>query len=256
MTGVEAALYAGVLFIFGAILGSFLNVVGLRVPQGRSFTSTERSGCPACGHTLRWYELIPVVSYVVQGGKCRGCKDKISIQYPLVELITGALFALAFIQFGLTAELFVALTLVSMLVVVFVADIKYLVIPNGVLLAFLPLLAIGRTVAPLDPWYSPLLAGLIGFVGIFIIIMASGGGMGGGDMKLFAVLGVALGIGPLLLTFFLSVVIGLGVGLILMTTGRVRRGVPFPFGPSIVVAALIAYFGGGPMIDWYLGLLQ
>lgn len=255
MPTAEVMLYIAIFLFFGIIMGSFLNVVGLRLPQGKSFISNERSECTQCNHTLRWYELIPVVSYLIQGGKCKHCQANISIQYPLIELFTGFLFALAFIKFGLELELIIALLFISMLVVIFVADLKYLIIPNKVLLFFLLLFIIGRIFVPLDPWYSPILAAVIGFIGIMLIILLSKGGMGAGDMKLFFVLGIVLGLGNLILTFVLSCFIGLAVGIVLMIKGVVKKGVPFPFGPSIVVAALIAYFVGDIALDWYMNFL-
>lgn len=247
-------LYIFIFFIFGTTLGSFLNVVGLRLPAGKSFISNERSECPHCNHTLKWHELIPVLSYVAQGGKCKSCKSPISIQYPLIELATGFLFGLAFIKFGLSLELIVAVLFSSMLVIIFVADLKYLIIPNKVLLFFLPLFIIGRIISPLDPWYSPLVAAVVGFVAIMVIILVSKGGMGAGDMKLFFVIGIVLGLGNLILTFVLSCFIGLAMGIVLMIKGHVKKGTPFPFGPSIVIAAIIAYFAGGYVIEWYTNL--
>lgn len=255
VSNVENMLYIGIFLIFGVIMGSFLNVVGLRLPEGKSFISNERSECPNCNHQLHWYDLIPVVSYLIQGGKCRYCKAPISIQYPLIELFTGFLFALAFIKFGVSLELIMAILFISMLVVIFVADLKYLIIPNKVLLFFLPLFIIGRIVVPLDPWYSPIVAALVGFIGIMLIILLSKGGMGAGDMKLFFVLGIVLGFGNLVLTFVLSIFIGLAVGLSMMALGRVKKDTPFPFGPSIVVAALIAYFIGDIITNWYMGFM-
>ncbi|MUK86856.1 prepilin peptidase [Ornithinibacillus sp. L9] len=247
--------YITLFAFFGLILGSFFNVVGLRVPKKRPFTN-DRSVCPHCNHTLSWYELIPVLSYIFQGGKCRNCKKSIGILYPVIELVTGFLFAFSYVHFGISIELIVALLLVSMLVIIVITDINYMLIPNKVLLFFLPLFIILRGIEPLEPWWSSLIGGLIGFCLIALIILISNGGMGAGDMKLFAVLGIVLGVNLVILTFFLASIIGALVGMILLLLRIIDRKQPVPFGPYIVVAGLIAYFYGETLISWYLNILM
>lgn len=244
------------LFFLGILLGSFYNVVGLRLPNNQSFIKMDdRSYCPNCMKTLVWYELIPILSYLIQGRKCRGCKKKISVVYPIGELLTGIFFALSFLQFGLQVELIVALIFVSMLMIIFISDISYMVIPNKILLFFLPIFIILRIIAPLDPWWNSIIGALTGFVLIFIIILVSRGGMGAGDMKLFGLLGIILGFEKVLLTFFFACLIGAVTGMILMLLKIVKRKQPVPFGPFIVIAALLSYFYGDAMIQWYLSLL-
>ncbi|MUV39327.1 Type 4 prepilin-like protein leader peptide-processing enzyme [Lentibacillus sp. JNUCC-1] len=151
---------SGLFFVLGLIFGSFFNVVGLRVPEGRSFVN-GRSACPNCNNTLGGKELIPVVSYIFQRGKCRHCKTKISLLYPVVELATGFLFAYSAYMIGLQFELITALLLVSMLMIILVSDLIYMIIPNKVLLFFFPLMIIMRIAVPLDPWWSPIAGGLV-----------------------------------------------------------------------------------------------
>lgn len=123
------------LFLLGVLFGSFYNVAGLRLPIKQSFSKiNDRSYCPNCRKQLAWYELIPVISYLLQSGKCRGCNSKISLIYPMGEIMTGLLFALSFIRFGMHAELIMAILLVSMLMIIFVADLSYMLIPNKILL--------------------------------------------------------------------------------------------------------------------------
>ncbi|WP_042146554.1 A24 family peptidase [Paucisalibacillus sp. EB02] len=243
-----------IFLLLGLILGSFFNVVGIRVPNNQTFTN-DRSYCPHCKHTLSWYELIPVFSYILQRGKCRNCKTKISIIYPVFELATGYLFALSYVHYGLTIELITSLLLVSMLVIITVSDIKYMLIPNKILLFFLPFFIIMRVIQPHDPWWSPIVGAIIGFGIIAIIIFVSRGGMGAGDMKLFAVLGIVLGTKNVLLAFFLSCLIGSVVGIVLLATKIINRKQPVPFGPYIVIATLITYFYGENLINWYVNLL-
>ncbi|WP_373893056.1 A24 family peptidase [Virgibacillus sp. CBA3643] len=237
-------------FLFGLIFGSFFNVVGLRVPRNQTF-SNDRSFCPACKHILSWYELIPVVSYVIQQGKCRHCHGKISSIYPIIELTTGFLFMISYVMIGLQLELITALLLISMLVIILVSDITYMLIPNKVLLFFLPLIILMRIVQPLDPWWSAFAGGLIGSAIIALIILVSRGGMGAGDMKLFGVLGVVLGVEKVLVAFFLSCIIGAIIGMMLLLFKIIDRKQQVPFGPYIVVAALLTYFYGDSLLNWY-----
>ncbi|MRG87495.1 prepilin peptidase [Salinibacillus xinjiangensis] len=238
------------IFILGLTLGSFYNVVGLRVPEGQSIVS-PRSSCPNCQRELTWRELIPVFSYVFQKGKCSNCKATISPKYPIFELITGLLFVLSFYLIGFDLELIAALSLVSLLVIITVSDLAYMIIPNKVLAFFIVLFILERIFVPLDPWYDPALAFIVALVLLLLVGIVSKGGMGGGDIKLFAVLGVVLGLEKILLTFFLSALIGAVFGGIGLIIGKSKRGNPIPFGPYIAVGALLSYFFGTEIIHWY-----
>ncbi|QKY69675.1 A24 family peptidase [Lentibacillus sp. CBA3610] len=237
-------------FLLGLVFGSFFNVVGLRVPQKQSFTN-GRSTCPHCQRSLSWYELIPVLSYLLQRGKCRHCQRNISVLYPIIELVTGVLFAFCYIRIGLHVELMAALLLMSLLVIVLVSDIKYMLIPNSILLFFFPLFVTARLFSPLDPWWSSITGALAGVMIIAAIILLSRGGMGAGDMKLFGLLGILLGFEKTLLAFFLSCVIGAVIGLVLLLLKLIDRKQPVPFGPYIVAASIMVYFYGDLMLDWY-----
>ncbi|MBO1003373.1 prepilin peptidase [Pseudogracilibacillus auburnensis] len=241
-------------FLAGAIFGSFFNVVGLRVPKKIPF-SNDRSYCPNCEKQLHWYELIPIISFIIQFGTCRNCQTRISFIYPFIELVTGILFVYAYMKIGLHLELITALLLISMLMIIVVTDLSYMVIPNKILLFFLPFFILLRTLSPLEPWYNAVFGAAIGFLLIALIIFFSKGGMGAGDMKLFGVLGVVLGIGNVLLTFFIAACLGAIIGSILMIVKRVNRKQAIPFGPYIVVGALISYFYGNNIIQAYLSLL-
>lgn len=239
------------IFIFGITLGSFFNVVGLRVPQKIPFTN-DRSNCPSCHKQLTWYELIPILSFFLQRGKCRSCHKKISPIYPSVELLTGLLFISSYLKIGFEVEFITALLLIAMLMIILVSDITYMIIPNKVLLFFLPLFIIMRMIQPLEPWWSAVIGAVVAFLLIAIIILISRGGMGAGDMKLFGLLGIVLGTGKVLLTFFLASLLGSIIGMCLMLFKIVERKQPIPFGPYIIIATIISYFYGDLFIMWYL----
>ncbi|MFB4166718.1 prepilin peptidase [Virgibacillus sp. JSM 102003] len=240
-------------FLLGLIFGSFFNVVGLRLPENIPFAN-DRSICPHCNHQLSWYENIPIISFAIQGAKCRHCRKKISFIYPIIELSTGILFALSYSLIGLNLEIITALLLVSMLMIILVSDITFMLIPNRVLLFFLPLFIIIRIAQPLDPWWSSILGGIIGITLLALIIIVSRGGMGAGDMKLFGILGIILGIDKVLLAFFLSCMIGAIIGMMLLFFKVIDRRQPVPFGPYIVAATLITYFYGERLVNWYFNL--
>ncbi|GEM00595.1 leader peptidase (prepilin peptidase) / N-methyltransferase [Halolactibacillus halophilus] len=242
--------YSITFFIFGLVLGSFYNVVGLRVPKN-NFLSNDRSYCPTCHKQLSAIELIPVVSYVSQRGKCRGCGAKISAMYPLIELLTGVGFLFSYLVYGLTMEAVIAVVAVSLSVIIIVTDLTYFLIPNKILLFFFPLIVILRFIEPLDPWYSSLVGALIGFGLIFVVILLSQGGMGAGDMKYFFVLGYLFGIGGVLLIFLLSTLYGTLINIVLLLRGKVTRKTKVPFGPYISMAALTVIFFGESILTWY-----
>lgn len=241
-------------FLFGITLGSFFNVVGLRVPKKMPF-AYDRSFCPSCHKQLSWFELIPVFSFILQRGKCRTCQQKISLIYPIIELLTGLLFVLCYLMIGIELELIIALLLISMLMIIFVSDITYMLIPNKVLLFFLPLFMMMRVIQPLDPWWSSITGGTVAFILIALIIIVSKGGMGAGDMKLFGLLGIVLGLGKVLLTFFLASLLGALIGMILLLCKIIKRKQPIPFGPYIIVASIISYFFGDIIIEWYFSII-
>lgn len=246
--------YLILFFIYGIIFGSFFNVVGLRVPKKESIVSPP-SHCTNCQRKLNALDLIPVISYVFLRGKCRRCGVKISPIYPLMEFITGAFFMLAYWMLGFSAELIVALVFISLLIIITVSDIAYMLIPDKVLLPFGLVLLLLRFVSPLTPWWDSLLGAAVGFGVLLTIGILSKGGMGGGDIKLFFVIGLVLGTIQVLLTLFIAALIGSVVGIIVLRVKGKGRKTPIPFGPSIAMAALIVYFFGTELVDWYGNLL-
>lgn len=239
-----------VIFMYGLFLGSFFNVVGLRVPMKESIVR-PRSHCPKCSHTLSPLELIPVISYIMQGGKCRRCKAPVSPIYPLVELMTGLLFVVAPLIIGWSAELFIAWTLISLMIIVFVSDFTYMLIPDKILLVFAIIFLGERIFLPLSPWWDSVAGAAVGFILLLFIAVISKGGMGGGDIKLFTVIGLALGVKTVLLSFFFATLFGALFGIIGLLLGKLEKGKPIAFGPYIGLGTLVAYFYGERIIVWY-----
>ncbi|MBM7648940.1 leader peptidase (prepilin peptidase)/N-methyltransferase [Bacillus ectoiniformans] len=240
-----------IVFLYALLFGSFFNVVGMRVPMGQSIVR-PRSACPNCGHTLSAMELIPVISYLMQGGKCRVCRTGISPLYPITELSTALLFLYAYLFFGWTLEFGMAVLFISMLIIITVSDLAYMLIPDKILLFFSVFFVIGRMLMPLDPWWDSLLGAASGFLLLLLIALVTNGGMGGGDIKLFAVIGFVMGTKNVFLVFFFACAIGAVIGLFLMFFGIVKRGKPMPFGPFIAIAAIVVLFYGEAMLSWYL----
>lgn len=243
-----------IIFIYGLLFGSFFNVVGLRIPEKRSIIK-PRSSCPNCGHVLTFLELIPVFSYLWQIGKCKHCHNKISVIYPIMEILTASLFVFAYIKLGWGMDLVIAWTLISLLVIISISDIKYMLIPDKILLFFFSILFIERLILPLNPWWDSLVGASVIFVILFMIAVISKGGMGGGDIKLFTVLGFVLGLKQILFTFFFANIFGALIGLIGMAIGVFERKKPIPFGPFIAIGTFITLFYYDPIIKWYLSLL-
>lgn len=238
------------IFLAGLILGSFYNVAGLRIPAKESIVM-PRSACPSCGHTLAPLELVPVISYLVLKGNCRKCGKRISPLYPIIELMTGLLFAAAPLLLGWSMELIIAWALISLMVIIFVSDVMYMLIPNKILLFFTIVFLLLRIFIPLDPWWDPLAGGLAGFMIPFFIAVISKGGMGGGDIKLFALVGLAIGLKGVLLSFIFATLLGAIFGVAGLIAGLVKRGEPMPFGPFIAAGTISAYFFGQDVLDWY-----
>ncbi len=238
-------------FIFGATIGSFLNVVIYRYNSGTSFTC-GRSMCFSCGKTLSWYELVPVVSFVLQRGRCIGCKSKISWQYPLVEIMTGLLFVAVFwSQYSITETVYL-LILMSIFVVISVYDIRHKIIPDGFVYAFIVLSLLQLVWMPnvqvLDWMAGPIL--FLPFAGLWFF--SKGTWMGFGDAKLALGIGWFLGFYAGLSAIILAFWIGSVFGLTLIGIGKARGlflgGTRFtikseiPFGPFLILSMLLVFF--------------
>ncbi|GGD48019.1 prepilin peptidase [Paenibacillus nasutitermitis] len=242
-------------FVLGLACGSFFNVVGLRVPAGKSIMHPP-SSCTACGSRLGARDLVPVLSYLLSQGRCRRCGAEVSALYPLGELAAGLLFVWLYLRFGFGEEAPLGLLLVSLAVIISVSDLKYMLIPNKVLLAFLPFFVIVRLLAPGgQPLWQYLLGAVAGGGVIVLIILLSRGGMGMGDAKLFALCGLVVGFPHILLALMLACLLGTLVGGSLLFLGLVKRKQPIPFGPFLAAGTIIAYGYGTALINGYLSII-
>ena len=248
-------------FLFGLAIGSFLNCVIYRLEKKESIIKI-RSHCPHCKKTLSWFELIPVMSFILQKGRCRKCHKKISWQYSLVELAAGILFALCAWYFypNILFSIFYFL-FSSFLIVVFVYDLKHYIIPNeviypAILVAGIWYLVFGILIR--DTRYeiqAPILAAIIaGLFFLVIILMSRGKWMGIGDFKLAIFMGLILGWPNILVALFLAFLIGAFVSIILVIFKKKNLKSQIPFGPFLAGAAIIAMLWGNILLSWYLNL--
>jgi len=249
------------IFLFGLIIGSFLNALIWRIRTGDSLRG--RSKCPKCGKQIAWYDNIPVISFLILGGKCRHCHKPISWQYPIVELVTAVLFAYAFyLNFSalggqfLILKFFRDLFLISVMMIIFVYDLRWylildkITIPSMIILATLNLI-LGMT------WQNLLLSSIIG--GSFFLvqfIISRGKWIGGGDIRLGILMGVAMGWPRVLVAIFIAYILGSIVGLGLIFFGKKQWGSKVPFGTFLSVATVITLFWGMTIADWYLSLFR
>jgi leader peptidase (prepilin peptidase)/N-methyltransferase len=235
----------------GLMIGSFLNVVAYRVPRGESLVKPG-SHCTACGEPVRPWDNVPVVSWLLLRGRCRGCGESISARYPLIELITAVVFAVIALVNGLDADLVLELPFAAMLIAVSGIDLEHRIIPNKILLP-LAVYGVGAT-AVVSPDFLPeaLIAGASAFTFLFIAALVHPKGMGMGDVKLAGVMGLYLGlsVAPALLIGFLS---GSVVGVAILarhgSAGR-KRGVPFA--PFLALGGLVALLVGPELVDLYV----
>jgi leader peptidase (prepilin peptidase)/N-methyltransferase len=238
------------LAILGLVVGSFINVVVVRLPAGRSLWG-PRSACPTCGTTIAWHDNIPVLSFIALRGRCRACSVWIGWRYPIIELTTAGAFVAAYACFGLTWELPGAIVLLAMLVAITAIDLEHQIIPDLISLPGI-LTGVAATLAPSGRGLGDSLLGIAVAGGVFMaIILASGGGMGGGDMKLGAMLGAFLGWKLALVAMFVAVAAGGVVGVGVLATGRKGRKDPIPFGPFLALGGAVALFWGPRLLTWY-----
>lgn len=238
-----------VAFIFGLVFGSFANVLIYRLPRHESIVFPG-SRCPACGAPIRAWDNIPVVSFLVLRGRCRACGTAISPRYIIVELATGALMAGVVWRFGLSPSALRYGVLVFALLVVFFTDLEHQIIPNAVTYPGIVMgLALSAAVGELIP--SLIAAAAAGLV-FLILGVVSRGGMGGGDIKLAAMIGAFLGSPAVIVALFLAVALGGGMGLVLLALRLRSRKDMIPFGPAMAAGATIAVFGSNAIVNWYV----
>jgi leader peptidase (prepilin peptidase)/N-methyltransferase len=238
---------------FGLVIGSFVNVVIARLPQRRSLWA-PRSSCPECGTLIGWYDNIPLLSFVALRGRCRACAARIPWRYPLVEAATAALFAMAWvISAGDVRDFVVAAIFLAALVAITVIDLRHQIIPDAITLPGIVVGVAASLATDRISWVESFGGILLGG-GLFVaIILVSRGGMGGGDLKLGAMLGAFLGWQALLVALFVAVMLGGISAVMLLVSGRLARKDAIPFGPFLAVGGVVALFWGRAIVAWYLG---
>ncbi len=239
-----SALYYVFMFIIGSCLGSYYGVLGLRIPRKEN-TLNSRSHCENCDHILKWYELIPIFSYLIQGGKCKSCHAKLSIMYPLLEFGTGLLFLVSYHSFGFSYNLIISLTLVSLFMLVIVTDLNYLIIPDrfiivpSIIIFICKVLDKGIIDGLIQIGY-----GIICFIVMYLIMLLGNHifkkeSLGGADIKLMFLVGLTLDPMLAIIVLFLSSIIALPVSLIILLKNKEHV---IPYGPFIVLGLLIVFY--------------
>lgn len=242
--------------VFGAIVGSFLNVCISRLPKEESIV-TPRSHCPQCKSPIKFYDNIPLISYLLLKGRCRNCGQPISIQYPIVEAITALSSFFLFITFGVSLSFIYYFSFVAALIVITVIDLYYQIIPDVISLPGIVIGLLGSLIIPQITFWASLIGIISGGGSLFLVATAyqwlfKREGMGGGDVKLLAMIGAFLGWKAVILTILLSSFIGSIIGITVMLIKGKDFKYAIPFGPFLALGAVISLFYGEQLINWYL----
>ena len=242
-------LIAVAIFIFGLAIGSFANVCIYRLPKKESVVFPV-SHCTACSTPVRPFDNIPVISYLILGGKCKDCKESISVIYPIIEVITALLLLAGFFKFGLTFDFLIYTVVAPTLVIITVIDIEHQIIPDVITLPGIVLgLAAGSyTIGYIDSFSGFLLGGGL----FYLLAVLSNGGMGGGDIKYIAAAGALVGWQKVLLIIFIGAFLGSFMGLLQIVVQKKSRKSLIPFGPFLAAATLITLFYGNLLIKLYI----
>lgn len=244
-------IYSLFFFISGTIFGSFYNVVGYRVPQKKSIVFPP-SHCTSCNNRLKTLELIPIFSYLFLGGKCKNCKSEVSIMYPFMELFTGLLFFLSYLVFGLSLELIISLLFVSLSTIVIVSDLRYMIIPNEIIIIFYILILGSRLI--LNGTYditNVILDSLLPFLFLYFIKIFGDKlfkkeTLGGGDVKLMLIIGLLLGWGNGIISIFIGTFIAFPIAIYYYFKDKEHM---LPFGPYLCIGALLIHYIGMSSIE-------
>lgn len=243
-------------FVFGLLIGSFLNVCIYRIPLGKTVVK-GRSYCPSCNSLIPWYCNIPLFSFLFLKGRCKSCGERISPVYPAVELSNGILYALVFHTYGLTVSSLLAVILFSLLIIITVIDFRYQIIPDGLVLIILVLGAISgiyQIIFMHVPWYSFVIGFFAASVPMYILGTIYKDGMGGGDIKLMAAAGLFLGWKLILLSLFIGALYGGIVSVFLLVSGKGSLKSTVPFGPMLSLGIMTCVLAGDSILSWYLSL--
>jgi len=247
-----------IIFVIGAVIGSFLNVCIYRVPRNLSIISPA-SRCPSCNMPIKPYDNIPFLSYILLGGKCRVCKAGIAFRYPLVELLNAVLFVFVVWRFGFAWHTVIYGILCSALVVITFIDLDFQIIPDAITLPGILIGIVAGSLLMPDPFirtsllgFKASVIGLLAGGGLFYAIaVLSRGGMGGGDIKMMAMVGALMGWKSVLLTIFLGSLTGAVFGIFLMISKGKGRKTKIPFGPFLALGTVITLFYGQEIFSWY-----
>ena len=276
-------IYYSLIFTFGLFIGSFLNAIIYRLGTGESIVNS-RSHCPKCGHVLSWLELMPVISFIFQKGKCKKCSKSISWQYPLVEIGTGFLFTLILnFEFRISSEFLISeflntsylIVISSLLVVIFVFDLKHYMIPDRIIYPAIIIVLLYQVfgvwtfenwdliqnskfkIQNLETFLSPLLSAFFAssfFASIFFV--SRGKWMGFGDAKLAFFMGLFLGWPNILVALFIAFILGGIMGILLIAARKKSLKSQVPFGPFLIAGTFVSFFWGDWIVRWYLGLIM
>ncbi|HQA82855.1 MAG TPA: prepilin peptidase [Syntrophales bacterium] len=245
---------AVVIGIVGAVVGSFLNVCIWRIPREESVVFPA-SHCPACSRPIRFQDNIPMISYLILGGRCRDCGERISLRYPLIEALTAGMAVLLFWKYGLTLKLAAAFLFTAALIVITFIDMDYQIIPDVISLPGIPLCFLAAVFVMEVPFLDALAGILVGGGILYVIAVgyewiAKREGMGGGDIKLLAMLGAFFGWKSLLFIVLCSSLAGAVIGITLMVIKGQDMKYAVPFGPFLALGAVLYFFFGEPFLNF------
>lgn len=244
------------IFLLGLCIGSFLNVCIFRLPEGRSIVRPA-SACGRCGTAIRWFDNIPVISYIILRGRCRACGTSFSMRYPLIELLTGCCAWVVWHRFGWHAQSLVYFIFIAALLTITFIDIDHRIIPDVISLPGIPIGFALSFLLPQLTWIASLMGILIGGGSLFTVawcyqLITGNEGMGGGDIKLLAMIGAFIGWKGVLFTIMASSLFGTLVGIAVMMRTRQGMKLAVPFGPFLALGAVVYLFFGPQLIYWYL----
>lgn len=245
-----------VVFLLGLAIGSFLNVLIDRLPQDEDVVH-GRSHCDYCKKTLRWFELIPLLSFIIQGGKCRRCHKRLSFQYPLIEAVTGLMYVLVFRQLSADIpQLIGALAFASAFLVLFVTDVKEQIIPDSMLVLSLIGLGPYLFMLPYPELVQHAEAAVLSVLGFYLLYrITKRKGMGFGDVKLVGVMGLLLGYPGIVIALYVAFLTGALCGVILMIGKRAGMKSKIAFGPFLVLGTIVALVWSQHIVAWWMRML-
>jgi leader peptidase (prepilin peptidase)/N-methyltransferase len=247
-------------FIFGLCIGSFLNVCIYRLPESKSIVQ-PRSMCPHCGALIHFYDNIPILSYIALKGKCRHCSASIALRYPLVELISGAFALVVFLKYGIQLDALIYYAFIATLLVITFIDIDHRIIPDVITLPGIPIFLAASFALRQISFVDSILGIFVGGGSLFLVawlyqLITKKEGMGGGDIKLLAMIGAVIGWKGVLFTIFVASAVGTLSGLLIMLKSRKTMKLAVPFGPFLAIGGIAYILFGPQLITWYFNLLR